>query len=233
MKYNTISLKEIIGRIKRHPLIESLPEETIVDYSVDFLRIMGLCETFDDKVVTLQLKNYMAALPEDFYEITQVRTIPSFNYREPIYFRSTTDTFYKSPNKYDKVPYTYKLQGSVIICSPMREGNIEVAYKAIQLDDCGLPVVPDNAKFIRALEAYIKVQKFTELFELGQIQLPVLQNAQQEYCFAAGAVHTDMKMPSLDEMESIGNLLNSPISRRFGHHKAFADDGSKMLNVIH
>lgn len=233
MKPNTISLKEVIAKIKRHPLLTSISEDSIVEDTVDFLRIMNLCETFEDKIVTLELDKYRAILPDDFYDVVQVRTVPPKPNLPPIYFRSTTDNFYKSENNYHKVPYTYKIQGNIIYCSPMKTGKIEVAYKALEMDDCGLPAIPDNAHFTRALEAYIKVRYFTILFDLGQISGQSLQNAQQEYSWAVASLHTAMKMPSIDEMESVSNMLNSLVGVRNTHHRGYADSGNKEFYRVH
>ena len=226
MKPNTISISQVIGNIKSHPLLKKIPDGTIVDWAIEFQRIMGLAETFDEKLAVLEVKNNRAELPEDFYEVIQVRTANN-NQAVPIYFRSMTDKFYQSENQRQAVPYTYIIRGSIIYVSPMKQGTIEVAYKAIEMDDCGMICIPDNQKYIRALESYIKVKKFTELFEIGEIKYDVLANAQQQYSFNVGAAHNDMKMPSLDEMESIGNIVNSLLPRRFSHHRGYADEGSK------
>lgn len=232
MKPDTISIKEIIGRLKRHPLLLHVPEETLVDHAVDFIRIMDITETFEDKLAIVDIADYRGQLPEDFYSVVQVRTTGHNNVAKHIYFRSTTDNFYQSDNKAGSVPYTYKIQGKVIFTSPMKEGQLEVAYKALQLDDCGMPVVPDNAKYIRALEAYIKVREFTILFDLGQISPAVLQNAQQEYSWAVASATADLKTPTLDEMESIGNVINS-ILPRHTHDRGYTDNGSAERRRIH
>lgn len=223
MKPDTISLKKIIGDIKRHPMLTRVPEEAIADYAVEFLRILGIAETYEEKLVTLEVKDYRAVLPKDFDKVIQVRLLGESRF--PIYFRSTTDNFYQSDNKSNAVYYTYKIQGHVIYTSPLKEGTIEVAYRAVQLDDCGLPAIPDNAKYERALKAYIKVQEFTTLFDTGQISLQALQNAQQEYSWAVASVTADLKTPTEDEMESFANIMNS-ILPRHTHYRGYADNGS-------
>ena len=233
MKPNSTSLKEVIGKVKRHKLLATLPEDTIVDDTIEFLRIMGLEETFEDKIAIIDIENYRGLLPEDFYEMIQVRTYNENKDIPPIYFRTTLDTFYKSSRLWDKVAYTYKIQGRVIFCSPLKEGKLEVAYKALELDECGLPLIPDDAKFIRAIVAYIKMVHFTDLFDEGQITLQSLQNAQQEYTWAAAACSTSMKMPSLDDMEAISNMFNSHIRPVFSHHNAYSTAGNKELYFTH
>ena len=230
MKPGTVSLKKIIGDIKRHPMLSQVPEETLVDYAVEFLRILDVHETFEEKLATLEIKDYRAVLPDDFDEVIQVRLVGQSKF--PIYFRSTTDNFYQSDTKANAVFYTYKIQGHVIYTSPLKEGTIEVAYRAVELDDCGLPAVPDNEHYIRALKAYIKVREFTVLFDLGQLPFPVLQNAQQEYSWATASAVSDMKTPTPDEMESAANIMNS-ILPRHTHYRGYADNGSAERRRLH
>ena len=232
MKPDTISLKEVIGRIKGHKMLQSISDDTIIDNAISFQRIMGLKETFDERLVVLEIKNYRAQLPDDFYEVIQVRAFLNNN-QEPIYFRSMTDNFYQSENHRNSVPYTYKIQGHVLYVSPMKNCKLEVAYRAIQLDDCGFPLIPDNEKYIRALISYVKVEYFKELYERGIIRPDILDRAEQDYCFNVGAAHNDMKMPSLDEIESVSNILNSMLPRRFSHYRGYADSGSKEIFKIH
>lgn len=224
METRGLSLKEIIGRIKRHPMLSDIPMETLIDYTIEFIRIEGLPTSFVDKVKVLHIDKYKASLPEDFIEMTQVRTLGP----NPIYYRYTTDNFHLSKNKVDSVPYTYKLQGHCIFVShPF--GPIEISYQAIPVDECGLPLIPDNEKFIRALKAYIKLQHFEILFEEGKLDPRIYQNAQQEYCWAVGACESDAVSLSPDKIESIGNMAKSLLLRDNEHQRGFATQGSKEL----
>ena len=74
MKPDTISLQEIIGDIKQSELLKSLSDETIMDWAIEFHRILGLAETFEEKIAVLEIEDYRAALPDDFYEVIQVRS---------------------------------------------------------------------------------------------------------------------------------------------------------------
>lgn len=81
------------------------------------------------------------------------------------------------------------------------------------LDDEGLPLLPDEPTFLRALELYIKKQWFTILFDMNKISPAVLQNTQQEYAFAVGACNNTFIIPSVSEMEAIKNMWNQLIPR--------------------
>lgn len=210
----------------------TVSQESIIRYTVDFIGWMGLPGLYEEKTAVIEIDKYRGALPEDFVDIIGVRS-----YKEdapktykPIYFRAANDTFYMSNNRYHFTTPTYKIQGCIIYTS-IKEGTIEIAYKAIEVDDCGLPLIPDNAKFIIALEAYIKMKVFGNLVDLEQISFPVYEKAIQDYSFAVGACETEFKMPTYDEAESLfNNASQMLISDR--HGVGFADMGEKEYRWI-
>ena len=51
------SIKVICDKIMRHPLLQDLSIETIVDYSIDFMRIVGVPSMFQDKVEEAEVIN--------------------------------------------------------------------------------------------------------------------------------------------------------------------------------
>ena len=65
-QYNNIRI--ILDRIMRHPLLQDISFETVVDYTVDFLRIVGVPRMFTNKVKVIEISNYRGALPCDWYE---------------------------------------------------------------------------------------------------------------------------------------------------------------------
>lgn len=57
-----ISIKAILDRLLRHPLMQDLQLEAAIDYTVDFMRIVGCPEMFEGKVESLPVTNYRADL---------------------------------------------------------------------------------------------------------------------------------------------------------------------------
>ena len=188
---------------------------------------------FIEKTAELQIENYRAKLPCDFHEMIQVRTNHEKcgHYLGGV-FRYSTDNFHMSEVKQDTTDLTYKIQGRVIYTS-IKEGTIEIAYRAIAVDDEGYPMVPDKSSFTRALELYIKKQCFTILFDLGKINQAVYANVQQDYAWAVGQAQSDFIRPSIDEMQSLTNALNTLLPRVHEHSKGFSTDGSKEYFRIH
>ena len=223
------NIRLILDKLLRHPLMQDLTLETAVDYTVDFMRMLGTPTMFMEKTEIIEVKNYRAMLPCDYYQMIQVRNINGQA------FRYSTDSFHMSECKdINNIPsdLTYKIQGNIIYTS-IEEGNIEVAYEAIATDSEGYPLLPDNSSFTRALELYIKKQWFTILFDLGKIAPAVFQNVQQEYAWAVGDCQTEFNRLSIDKAESFFNSWRTLILRDHQHTSGFKTNGAKQIIKIH
>lgn len=236
----TTNIRRVADRIMRHPLLRDVPFETILDYTVDFLQIVGVPSLFEEKTALLHVENYRCMLPCDYVSMIQVRTVKKVDGIEPdhrshISYRYSTDSFHMSNEKPDVGRYgtdlTYKIQGYVIYTST-KDTDIEIAYNAIATDGEGYPLLPDNPSFLRALEAYIKKQQFTILFDLGKLQPAILQNAQQEYAWAVGDCETEFNRLTLDKAESLFNSWRTLLIRDSEHRHGFVNDGAKEYLTI-
>lgn len=213
-----ISIKQILSDILAHPLLQDVSFERAVNHTVHFMRIVGSPRIFEEKVEKVTIEDYRGLLPCDIDSIIQIRTIS--NNGECTTFIHSTDSFHMSSNKQSASELTYKVQGNVIFTS-MKEGDIEVAYTSIAVDNEGYPLVPDNSFFIRALELYIKKQQFTILFDMGQLNPTVFQQVCQDYAWAVGQAQSDLVRPSIDQMQALTNSLSSLIWRTKEHNTGF------------
>lgn len=218
-----INIRQVLDDLLHHPLLQDLSFERAVNYSVDFIRIVGCPRVFEEKTLKLEVKDYRAMLPCDFHRMIQVRTCAC---GRTATFRYSTDSFHMSENKHCNLPdLTYKIQGQVIFTS-IRDGEIEIAYEAISVDEEGYPLIPENASFVRALELYIKKQCFTIQFDLGKITPQVYNNVCQEYAWAVGQAQNELVKPSIDQMQAIANSWNTLIPRVTSHASGFVTDGT-------
>lgn len=225
---NYTSVKEVISRVMMHPLMSDITLETVIQYTVDFISIMGLPSTYLDKYAIIEIDDFRGKLPCDLVSIDQVR-ISGKN----IYLRSMTSNFtWGVYNENYADEYSFKTQGTIIYTS-FKNGEIEVSYKAIPVDDDGFPMIPDNSVFLKALELYIKKEWFTILFDIGKISIQVLQNTQREYAFKAGQCNNEFIIPSVSEMESITNMMNQLIPRFREFENGFRALGIKEHINIH
>lgn len=221
-QYTNVRL--ILDKILRHPLMQDLSLESAVDYTVDFMRIVGVPNMFMEKTEILKIEKYRAMLPDDYYQMIQVRKVKGGT------FRYSTDTFHMSeseePNDRNISDFTYKIQGNIIYTS-MEDGEIEISYQSIATDEEGYPLLPDNSSFTRALRLYIKKEYFTTLFDMGKIQATVLNQALQDYAWAVGDCQTEFNRLSLDKAESFYNSWRTLIMRDTEHRTGFINNGTK------
>ena len=208
--------------------MQDLTLETAVDYCIDFMRLVGVPDMFTEKVAVLDINNYRAALPEDFYQVNQVRTT------EGNYFRYAGDTFHthKCFDNTVNADLTYKIQGGVIITS-IEKGCIEISYQAIAVDEEGYPMIPDNSSFTRAVQAYIKKEWFTILFDQTKISQQAFQQAQQDYAWAVGDCRSEFNRLTIDKAESLFNSWRTLIIRDTEHRRGFKNNGSKEYIKTH
>lgn len=236
----TTNIRRILDRVMRHPMMRDIPFETAVEYTVDFISLMGTPALYDEKTAIVKVKDWRGELPCDFVEMIQVRVAPRQSCHRwdncgiiaatPVY-RYSGSSFHMSnfkPSAWRTGELTYKTQGMVIFTST-KDLDLEIAYRGFAVDDEGYPLLPDNPSFLRGLENYIKLQWFTILFDMGKIAQNVLYNAQQEYSWAAGDAQSEFSRLDLDKAETLFNSFKTLLPRNHEHWKTFFTNGSKEM----
>lgn len=222
-----VNIREVLSRLLRHPLLSDLSIESAVQYTLDFIGVMGLPNTKIQKECTIKIEDYRGILPCDLVSINQVRLSDSGEC-----LRSMTSTFVSPHNHSGRTENSFKTQGSVIFTS-FRTGKVDISYNAIAVDSDGFPLLPNNSIFLATLELYIKKEWFTILFDMGKISPVVMQNTQQSYAFKAAQCNSEFIIPSVSEMESITNMWSQLIPRMNEFKKGFQHLGDKEYIKLH
>jgi len=205
-----VSLREILSRVTRHPLLQDLDLEAAIQYATDFFGIVGMPQMYQDKLACVDIHNYKGCLPCDVVRIEQVR-----DERTKACLRSMTDNFNTKSRPIPAGP-TFRTNNTVIHTS-IKEGKLLISYKAMMVDEDEIPMLPENSTFLRALESFIKKERFGVLFDTGKIKGDVLQHAEQDYCWNVGKCVNDFKIPSPSEMQTITGMMHRliPSHREF------------------
>lgn len=224
-----INIREVLSRVLRHPLLQEVNLEQAIQYTLDFMGIFGFPKIYTDKEVVVDIEDYMGELPCDLISINMVKDC-----RSNVALRSMTSVFNPGGKYYNDLRHEpqFKTQGRTIITS-FKCGKVKISYKAIPVDEEGLPMIIDHPKYLKALELYIRCQAFTILFDLGKISPQVLQHTEQEYSWAAGQLSEEFNTPSMAEMESITNMLNQLLVRDNEFMRRFETLGNKEFNKVH
>lgn len=248
------NIRRVLDDITDHPLLRDVTLEQVIRHTIRFISLHGYPQLYQDKINIVDIKDFRGLLPCDLISIIQVKDVGA-----NVCLRAMTDTFTpglrSKPDKrehpkdllnnmkppvdtyippmqeYRKEP-SFKTQGKIIFTS-FPEGMVEIAYKAIPVDEDGFPLLIDNETYLNALEAYIKVKVFTVKFDTGKIQAGVLSNAQTEYAWASHLLQSEMTMPSVSEMESLTRMMNTLIKPVRQFDNGFKDLGNREYLMRH
>ena len=212
-----INIRRVLDELHRHPLLSDLTLEQVISYVVSFIGIFGMPRLYQDKEVIVTVDNHRGKLPCDLISINQVKK------SDGTCLRSMTDNFYPNDNNGE---LTFKTQGQILFTT-LKTGELIISYKAIPVDEDGLPLLIDNPVFLKALESYIKREVFTVLFDMGKISPAVLQNTQQQYAWLAGQLQSEFTIPSISEMESIRNSWCTLLQRTSEFETGFKNNGNR------
>lgn len=70
-----VSIKSVIDRCYRHPMMESLPYESAVVWAVDVIRLIGSPAFLQHKIIRLGIEDYRCTRPEDMVFMSQARRV--------------------------------------------------------------------------------------------------------------------------------------------------------------
>lgn len=213
IKYTNIRV--ILDELTQDELFQDITLEQVVGYVLKFNGILNIPQLYIEKFSPVHIHNYRGELPCDLISVIQVKDI-----KDNIALRYISGTFFRP----DSLERAFKTQGTFIFTT-FKDGDIEVAYNAIPIDEEGYPLILDNEKYKNALIWYIKQDKFGKYFTTNKVSQNVLQYAQQEYAWAVGQLSTELKMPSLSEWENISNAHNQLLQKTKEFEKSFETTG--------
>lgn len=223
IKYTTI--QRVLDNLHDDSLLHNLTLEQAVRHTIRFIGKTGLPKMFTDKQEVVDIHEFRGVLPCDLISIIQVKDLKS-----GICMNSMSDTFEPDcktpPVLRHTIQPTFKANNRVIFTS-FPEGQVEIAYKSIPVDDDGFPLLLDNEVYLSALESYITMKVLQQKFRKGDISAQVYQDAQQEYAWDAGQLNSELMIPSVSEMESIARLFNSHLPSVTSFNRGFADIGNR------
>ena len=221
---NYVNIRELLARVTKHSMLKTIDLEEAIRYVVDFISIVG-CPTFYlDKEVDITIEDYRGLMPCDLVSIVQVK-----DKNTGFCLHSMTDSFTPKEDTFNKEP-TFKTQGNVILTS-FRTGEITISYKALPVDETGIPLLIDNTNFLKALELYIKKEKFSDLYDEGKIREGVMIKAERDYAWAVAQCEKEFIMPSISELQSITNMWNTLIPRVREFDSGFTKLGNRQYII--
>jgi hypothetical protein len=207
---NYRSMEFIVERLFRNSIIfqkSNASEYDLAEYIGEALLLIGANPQYQDNFSKVTISSYRGKLPCSPVEIDTVR-----EYGSGAGLRTSTNDFAGSTNKtigHDSYfgEHEYKIKGQIIHVETMKEGFIEVKFQSLVTDDNGYPMIPDDERYAKAIEAYVKYMVYRPMWEIGEIRDRVYNAAEQDWLFYVNSAKTKALMPNVDGMETIKNNM--------------------------
>ena len=120
-------------------------------------------------------------------------------------------------------PYTYKIQGD-IITTDFKDGHVEMVYKAYPIDSNGFPMIPDDEKYMAALQHYIIYKIDWKKWRANPASpgmRALVNDSEQHSDWYIAAARTKAHIPTIDGMEKLKNMWVRSIPKPNEHHTGF------------
>jgi len=194
----------------------------------------------------IEIKKYRGKLPCGLVQITQIREKST-----KIPLRYSQDNFHRGLEKSeaDAPETTLSWFGNINFTSPFivnstlvkdnfstelsynlsdcyiftnfEEGELEMSYKSLPVDENGYPTIPDNIKYIQAVKGYIAEKIGQKLYLSNKLTTDKFNFLQRERDWYIGAATSAGLMPGIDEMESWKNQFIRLIPILRSHKTSF------------
>lgn len=225
------SLKTILWKVMNNPLAVELSYDLAAEYALEGIKLIGAPLSLVNRVSNpIKLESHKAALPLDMVELKQVRYFFNIDDDDSCKIAMTlaTDTFHNSIicEENDGCEFTYVAEEGIIKTS-LLDGYVQVAYRALPIDENGFPLIPDNQKVLLAIEYYILFRFLEPLWMIGKITDKAFSYIDQKKCFYLPSASNDMKIQNYDHVEAIMNGINRIITQPSAHSNFFKGTGEK------
>lgn len=200
----------IVERLYRNSIIfrkANISEYDLAEYIGEAMLLIGAKPQYQDNFAKVSITEFRGKLPCSPTSIESIRSLDCGSG-----LRTSTDIFAGSPNKtvgqdiYFR-EHEYSIKGQIIHVPTMKEGTIEIKFQSLKTDDRGYPMIPDDERYAKAIEAYVKYMVYRPMWEIGEIRDRVFLTAEQDWLFYVNSAKTKALMPNIDGMESIKNSV--------------------------
>jgi hypothetical protein len=235
-KYVDVSF--IIERVYRDYGFDlEIKYDEVIEWIWDVMSLIGAPQSFVDKVTDgsegmpepITISNYRGTLPSDLHAVSFAR---DYETKMPMLCKSSTYVKDTEQLYVRESQYTYTLNDSYIFTS-FEEGEVELHYQAFPTNALGMPLIPDDIKFVMATQAYIAERIGFRLWMQEKLPQQKYSKLEQERMWYVGAAQSKAQIPSLDQMESIKNrYLRLKIHTDF-HDASFIYSMEKERLILH
>lgn len=121
----------------------------------------------------------------------------------------------------------YKINNGYLYTN-FKYGFVEMSYKAYPLDEMGMPMIPDDMRYIKAVEWYLISRLDFKRWRTSRNSADerIYDRSNSEALWYIASARSKSKVPSIDMMESIKNMILKSIVKLNEHKHNFKNTDS-------
>mgnify|MGYP003434109803 CR=1 FL=1 len=222
---NYKSLGEIMWSITKNPLVSTITIEDAAESALRLLKTLKLPLSTVTDVVVKDIVDYKVKLPDTLIKVNAVR-----NYKGGANLIYSANPFHtaereQSIKTYGCEPGTYVLQECNIVTS-MADGQLEISYERLSVDEDGFPMIPDDASMENAIRYHVMFEHLEALWSVGKVTDKVFQHISQQRDWYVGQVSGSMKLANIDHAVTMANSINRLIVNNRLHEDNYRNMGN-------
>lgn len=175
----------------------------------DLLQLMKIPMAMQHKVCKLTIENYKAELPDDLFQIETFK-----EHHSDIMMKYSGDPYFQHTICDDSACLTcicpdekYKFQvNNNYVFTAFEEGEVDIAYYAIPVDDKGFPLIPDEEAIKRAFQWEIAYKLAYREWINDRLTGDKFRYIEQQRNWYVGKAMNTPKVPDINKMEAIKNF---------------------------
>lgn len=202
-----VTVQFILDKLEQDYGFDDIEYNEVVEDIWDILGYVSDPSTFERKFANVAIEDYRGIIPSDFYTIVDGTVMETETYIPFIESSDLLDRFSDDTDMLadtDALDYSYRIIGGYIYVG-IDSTTLTMSYRAFPTEN-NLPLVPDNAKAIRAVVDYIGERIAFRLMLKDKLSERKYEIIQQKSLFATAAYKTSSKIPSIDKMERLKNI---------------------------
>tara|TARA_R110002050_G_scaffold80514_3_gene172165 strand:- start:860 stop:1564 length:705 start_codon:yes stop_codon:yes gene_type:complete len=227
-----VSIKMVADRLMQNPLLKDLNYEFIVDHAMQVLRIIEAPSLYVTRRERINIENYRGLKPIDMMTVEAISKVEGQTQISLVASEDIQQEFYGQGIKPSRRDLTYSLNSKYVSVN-FEKGDVDIIYKAIATDEDCYPMVLNNETLLRCVQSYIKYSWFQILYDMDMISERKKNSAEIDYSFNVAQAEINLKMPSIDEMEALVNVVTQFLPSSTEHSRRFEFLGAQEKLRIH
>ena len=220
-------LREELSLIEDENLADYNEELNFADcaeWTAEALGLIGAFGQYQQESKCLELINGKARLPLNLYKLSDIR----YNHQPVYWSNNSSATNYACSNcqipvcNNDNCTYTFYINSAYLITNIIdTPTNICITYLGIPVNEEGIPLIPDDPMYHKAIESFIIHNLDYANFRKGKITDKVYAESKANWAFYCPAAKGAANMPNLAQIEAWGNIFKRMTPMRTEYSNGF------------